>query len=100
MVIHVITAAVNPGKFPQMMEWSGRAIGMVKENHDREISLLRNVTGPGNEFHFMTTHDSLAEVETYMKNINTDEQFQALIAEAWEQELWGSTRTSMYRSAM
>lgn len=99
MIIHVITANANPGKFASMGEWAKKVAAMIKENHDVELTVLHNVTGSGDEWHFMTTHDSLAALETYTNAVSAAPQFLVLAQEINEQALWQSTRTSMFRTA-
>ncbi len=99
MIFHVTTAVARPGTLPLMMDWSQRVTAMIRENFGQEITVLRNVAGSGDEWHFMTTHDSLADLEAYVDAVSGDEQFHGLAAEATQNELWSTTRTSIYRTA-
>ena len=99
MIIHATTATVKSGKFAQMREWAQKVTSMVQESHGIEVTVLRNVAGSGDEWHFMSTHDSLAAVEAYTDALNADPQFMALVADATANELWRATRNSIFRSA-
>ena len=75
-----------------MAEWAQKVTAAIKESHGIEITVLRNVSGSGDEWHFMTTHDSLGDMETYINSVSSDPQFQALAGEAAEMELWRVNR--------
>ena len=98
MIFHVTTAVANPFKLGAMMEWSHKAAAFLKESHDMEVTILRNVAGSGDEWHFVTTHDSLGALEAYQMGVMGDESFMMLVSEARENELWSTTRTNIYRS--
>ena len=85
MIHHVTRATVNSGKLAPMGEWARKVADAIKERHDKEVSVLRNVAGSGNEWHFLTTHDSLAAMESYLDAVSSDPHFQGLTAEAVEQ---------------
>ena len=98
MIYHVTTATANAGTMGPMGEWAEKVTDSIKERHGVEITVLRNVAGSGAEWHFLTTHDSLAALESYMDAVSSDPHFQTLVGEAYEQELWQATRTSIFRT--
>ena len=99
MIYHVTTATVNTGKFNLMNEWAQKVTAGIKDRHGKEVTVLRNVAGSGDDWHFLSIHDSLAALEIYLDTISSDPQFQTDVGEAIEQDLWQSTRTNMYRTA-
>ena len=81
MIYHVTTATVNTGKLALMGAWANKVTAQIKESHGVEVTVLRNVAGSGDEWHFMTTHDSMAVMEGYLTTVSADPKFQAMAAE-------------------
>ena len=101
MIYFVRSAEVDRSKVDEAFGWAVKVANWINGKFsEANVQVLRNVSGPLGAVHWLSTSDSLASFEQLMAALESDQEYQGMIAEAREQGLFaqGSLRDSIYRS--
>lgn len=91
------TAEVDWGKQLQALEWGKRIMAYLSEAYPDALGeVLTNIGGNLSQIHWMRKHESLAQMEEYVRKVQADEGFQALVKEMVEGGLLVSATDRVY----
>lgn len=100
MITWVRTGDIRDGKARPAAEWALKIAAYINETFETNIIVQRNVAGPVNQLHWVSTYDSLASVEETSAKISEDPGYQQLMAELVEDPLFfaASVVDNLFRS--
>ena len=81
MLYFVRSATIRQGKYEETFQWAVKIAAWVNENYpDVNVRVLRNVSGPGFQVHWVATCESLALFGEISAKLNADPGYQDVIA--------------------
>lgn len=91
MVRWTRTAAAQDGKEPQAFEWAVRVAKYVSDNFaGAQVLVLRNLSGPIFQIHWVVDYESLADLERVLQQVEGDAGYQDLLTESRDADLFDS----------
>jgi hypothetical protein len=86
MITFVRTADIHDGKLRQAFTWAAKVASYVNQKFPgSNLQVSRNIGGPINQVRWMSSYESLASFEKIMRQVESDDGYQALLAEVREQ---------------
>lgn len=79
-------------------DWLERMIHHIQDRYDLKVIPMRNIGATNYQVHFLTEHESLASYESYIKELEGDTEFRALINEAVERGSLRDSREQLFRT--
>ena len=82
MVISHRTIKYVSDKTKQAREWTTRLAKYMRQKYPKyNVRLLRSVVGDMSTLHWLTEHESLADLERFQKEFEADKGYQDFLAE-------------------
>jgi len=100
MITFTRTASIDNPNTEAVLDWAVRVSTYINDKLGTDVTVHLNVTGSLRQVHWSETYESLTEFDEMFANLNTDEGYQALIAENLENGYVGATELvdHLYRS--
>jgi len=98
MIVMVRTGEIAPGKLLAAMQFAVKVAMQINEQEGTNTQVLRDVGGMMGRVHWLTTYESLAQMETLAKQMEAKPYYQALLAEGGEQGLFSRITDVIYES--
>lgn len=91
MVILARTANIQDGKAGPAFEWAVKVAHHLNGKIEGlDLRVLRNISGPVYQVHWIGTYASLAEYEALMKKVVADAGYQEMLGQARQEGLYFS----------
>lgn len=100
MITSVRSASIHDGKLGDATAWAVKVRNHQRDKLGVNLQVARNVGGAAYQIHWVSTYPSLADLDKTFKQIDADEGYKALVAEARQQGLFIGTsiHDSIYES--
>ena len=101
MIYFVRTATIGQGQVAKAFEWAVKVSNLINGKFPgAKVQVLRRISGQISDISWMLTADSLAQIEELMAGIESDSEYQQLLAEGRTEDLFvtSSVRDSFLRT--
>ena len=89
MIYFVRTATIGQGQVTKAFEWAVKVSNLINSKYPgANIQVLRRLSGPISDISWVSTADSLAQVEVLLNNIVSDSEYQQLLEEGRSEGLF------------
>jgi hypothetical protein len=86
MIVWVRTANIHDGKMREAFGWAAKVASYTNQKFPGvNVQVTRNIGGPMSQVRWMASYESLASFEKLMRQIESDDGYQALLAEVRQQ---------------
>ena len=101
MIYFTRTATISQGQAEKAFEWAVRAADQINSKFpDANFQVLRRISGPISDVSWIATFDSLAQFDEWQAGIQSDPEYQQLLAEGRSEGLFvtSSIRDAFFRT--
>jgi hypothetical protein len=98
MITFVRTAAIAPGKLPDAMAFNQQVIKLAKDKFGLDVHASTPIGGNPSRMAWTTSYPTLADFDAMSIKLNTDADYQKLIAANVANFVPGSLHDELWRS--
>jgi len=100
MITAVRTASIHEGKIADAIAWALKVANHARSKLGSNTQVVRNIGGPIYQIHWVSTYQSLAEMEAAVKKTEADEGYRTMLLEARQQSFFiaSSIADSIYET--